>query len=90
MSLNHYKLQVLAILSENLQNPQPQLVPTETIARQMEIKLPELQQVLKTMDGLGIIQTDPDLRYNLITRKGLNYLEVQSLNGTQIFKEFSD
>lgn len=74
MSLNQYKLQVLAILSENLQNPQPQLVPTETIAGQMELQLPELRQILKNMDSQGIIQTDPDLRYTLITLKGMNYL----------------
>ncbi|WP_136809616.1 hypothetical protein [Desulfosediminicola flagellatus] len=80
MSLNQYTLQVLAILSENLQNPQPQLVPTEAIAGQMGIKLPQLHQVLKTMDGMGIIQTDPDLRYTLITRKGLNYLGELSIN----------
>jgi DNA-binding IscR family transcriptional regulator len=74
MSLNQYKLQVLTILSENLRNPKPQLVPTDSIAKKMDIQLPQLRQVLKTMDGMGIIQTDSDLQYNLITRKGINYL----------------
>ncbi len=78
MSLYQHKLQVLAILSDNLSTPQPQLVPTATIASKMDMQLPRLHQVLKTMEGMGIIQTDSDLKYNLITRKGLNYLgEIQ-------------
>jgi len=77
MSLYQHKLQVLAILSDNLRTPQPQLVPTAAIARKMDIQFPKLHQILKTMDGMGIIQTDSDLQYNLITRKGLNYLGEQ-------------
>ncbi len=74
MSLHQHKLQVLAILTDNLNIPQPQLVPTVTIARLMDMPLSKLNQILKTMDGMGIIQTDSDLQYNLITPKGLNYL----------------
>lgn len=80
MSLPQHKLQVLTILSANLRNPQPQLVSTTAIAEKMDIRLPKLQQVLKTMDGMGIIQTDPDLQYNLITQKGLNYLGEQQMS----------
>jgi DNA-binding MarR family transcriptional regulator len=75
MSLKMTKFQVLAILSENLKNPRPQLVPTSVIAGQLKMELSDLQYVLKTLDGMGVIQTDPDLRYNLITRKGLHYLD---------------
>jgi len=75
MSMYEHQLQVLAILSKNLQNPQPQTVPTVSIAGEMEIQLPRLRLVLNTMNAMGLIQTDSDLQYNLITRKGLNYLE---------------
>ena len=75
MSMYEHQLQVLAILSKNLQNPQPQTVPTISIAGEMEIQLPRLRVVLNTMNAMGLIQTDSDLQYNLITRKGLNYLE---------------
>ena len=75
MSMYEHQLQVLAILSKNLQNPQPQTVPTVSIAGEMEIQLPRLRVVLNTMNAMGLIQTDSDLQYNLITRKGLNYLE---------------
>ena len=77
MPLYQHKFQVLAILADNLRNPQPQLVPTAAIAGKMGIQLPKLHMILKTMDGMGIIQTDSDLQYNLITRKGLNYLDEQ-------------
>ncbi|MCP3889750.1 MAG: hypothetical protein GY702_12875 [Desulfobulbaceae bacterium] len=74
MSLYQYKFQILAILSDNLRNTRPQLVPTATIAGKTGMQLRKLQQILKTMDGMGIIQTDSDLQYNLITRKGLDSL----------------
>ncbi len=75
MSMYEHQLQVLTILSKNLQNPHPQTVPTISIAGEMEIQLPRLRVVLNTMNAMGLIQTDSDLQYNLITRKGLNYLE---------------
>jgi len=74
MSLNQHKLQVLTILSDNLRTSQPQLVPTTTIAGKMGMGLPKLHQILKTMDGMGIIQTDSDLQFSLITQKGMSYL----------------
>ena len=79
MSLEKNKLQVLAILSENLKKIQPQLVPSTVIAEQMNMDLPELQRVLKSMEGVGVIETDPDQQYNLITQKGLHWLDKQRL-----------
>lgn len=80
MSLKTKKLQILAILSENLKNPHPQLVPTSAIAEQLHMLAQELHYLLKTLDGMGAIQTDPDLRYSLITRKGLSYLSRRGLD----------
>lgn len=77
MSMYGHQLQVLAILSKNLHNPQPQLVPTTAISEEMDIQLPKLHLVLNTMNAMGLIQTNSDLQYNLITRKGLNYLGEQ-------------
>ena len=79
MSMHEYQLQVLMILSENLHNLQPQLVPTTAIADEMEIQLSKLHNVLNTMHSMGLIQTNPDLQYNLITRQGLNFLSEQKL-----------
>ncbi|TKB06604.1 hypothetical protein [Desulforhopalus sp. IMCC35007] len=85
MSLHQQQLQVLVILSANLCNPQPQLVSTATLAGKMDIQLTKLRQVLKTMDGMGLIQTDSDLQYSLITRKGLQYLSEQQMEVSTIF-----
>ena len=75
MSMYEHQVQVLTILSENLLNPQPQLVSTTTIAEQMEIQLPTLHYVLNSMNSKELIQTNSDLQYSLITRKGLEYLD---------------
>ena len=80
MPLKKRKIQVLTILWENLKEPHPQLVPSIKIAGQMNMSLPETQQVLKSMEGMGVIETDPDLQYNLITQKGLLWLNKQSLD----------
>jgi len=77
MSLKKHKLQVLTILSDNLKNTQPQLVPSTRIADKMKISIPQLQQVLKCMEGGGEIETDPDLQFNLITLKGLRLLNEE-------------
>ena len=74
MSMYEYQIQVLTILSENLSNHQPQLVPTAAIAGEMDIQSPKLRVVLNAMNALGLIQTDPDLQFSLITREGLRYL----------------
>lgn len=84
MSLKKNKIQVLNVLYRNLQKTQPQLVPSKKIATELNMQLPELQNVLKSMEGLGIIETDPDQRFNLITREGLVWLDQQS-SGVDIY-----
>jgi DNA-binding MarR family transcriptional regulator len=71
MSMKQHKLRILGILRENLRQTPQQLVPSIAIAGQMNMNLPELQQVLKSMEGMGVIETDPDQQYTLITREGL-------------------
>jgi len=78
MSMQEHKLRILTVLSDNLKEAEPQLVSSETIAGRLNMKMPELRQVLKSMEGHGIIETDPDLQYNLITRKGLLWLQHQN------------
>ena len=80
MSLRENQLQVLSILSDNLSTQSPQLVPTTAIAEKTGIQMVQLQQLLKSMSGMGIIQADDDLQYNLITREGLLYLGEQHLH----------
>ncbi len=75
------KIQVLDVLYRNSQKDHPQVVSSKTIADKLNMNLPELQKVLKSMEGMGVIETDPDLRLNLITREGLVWLEHQVPNG---------
>ena len=77
MSTNKQKLEVLSILMKNLQQTEPQLVPSNSIAGQLKMNLAELHQVLKCMEGMGVIETDPDLQYNLITKEGLQWFRQQ-------------
>ena len=79
MSMYEHQLQVLRILWKNLQTHQPQLVPTNTIARETDIKLQKLHLVLKILNGMGLIQTNSDLQYSLITQAGLSYLGEQPM-----------
>ncbi|MEE4137178.1 MAG: hypothetical protein V2I32_13955 [Desulforhopalus sp.] len=78
MHLQAHKIRILTVLSENLKEIEPALVPSSAIACRLNMTLPELRQVLKSMEGMGVIETDPDLQYNLITRKGLAWLEQQA------------
>lgn len=78
MSMQENTRRILAVLSDNLREAEPQLVLSETIAGRLNMPMPELQQILKSMDGNGIIETDPDLQRNLITRKGLLWLQRQN------------
>ncbi|MGB3221168.1 MAG: hypothetical protein WBB23_00040 [Desulforhopalus sp.] len=80
MSLKKKKIHILTILFKNLQETNPQLVSSTTIAAQMNVGLPDLQQVLRSMEGMGLIQSDPDQQFNLITRKGLTWLDQESSN----------
>jgi DNA-binding IclR family transcriptional regulator len=78
MSTNAKKLQVLHILSENLKNPQPQLVPSTDIADRLNWSLKETQLLLKVMHDMGVIESNVDARLSLITREGLHYLHRQA------------
>ena len=74
MSIGTKKLQVLHILSQNLNNPQPQLVRSSDIASQLNLSLPETHLILKVMNDLGVIESNVDHQLSLITRKGLQVL----------------
>ncbi|MDR2549990.1 MAG: hypothetical protein LBD10_07325 [Desulfobulbus sp.] len=74
------KIQVLQILSQNLRNPSPQLVDSDHIANHLNLSISETHLLLKIMNDMGVIETNVDHRLSLITRKGLQYLERQSVN----------
>jgi DNA-binding IclR family transcriptional regulator len=73
-TLKERKLRVLSILSENLKNPQPQVVGIEKIAADMGLSLGETRQLLLRMDEAGEIKSDMEGQYSLITPAGLGWL----------------
>lgn len=79
MSLFEQQKQILSILCENLAHDPPQLVAADTIAGRLNLKLPEVRRVLRTMEGQGVIETDPDQQYTLITLEGLLRSKQQSV-----------
>lgn len=80
MSMGRRKIQVLHILSQNLRNPEPQLVSSDEIARRLQISLPETELLLKVMNDLGVIESNVDHRLSLITRKGVECLRQECVN----------
>lgn len=74
MSIGTKKLQVLHILSQNLNNPEPQLVRSNDIANKLNLSLSETYLLLKVMNDLGVIESNVDNQLSLITRKGLQVL----------------
>ncbi|PHR28733.1 MAG: hypothetical protein COA36_05385 [Desulfotalea sp.] len=72
------KLRILSILSNNLTNPQPQVVDIKTIAAATQLDLKETRQLLLRMDQDGEIQSDIDGNYSLITLAGLSSLKAST------------
>lgn len=80
MPLNSSKeLQVLRILSDNLNCHQPELVQSTDIARQLNLSLTDTKMLLKVMDDMGVIENNVDGQLSLITRKGLARLELHTI-----------
>jgi DNA-binding IclR family transcriptional regulator len=72
-----HKIQVLHILSENLKNPQPQLVRSSDIANRLQLSMPETHTLLNVLNDMGVIESNVDNQLSLITRKGVHYLSGQ-------------
>ncbi len=79
------KIKILTVLYKNAQKNHPQVVSSTSIADQLDMNLTELQKVLRSMRGTGVIETDPDLRFSLITREGLAWLNHQDSGDLNYF-----
>lgn len=74
------KLRILSILSNNLTNPQPQVVDIKTISAAINLSMKDTRQLLLCMDKNGEIQSDIDGNYSLITLAGLSSLSAAQLS----------
>lgn len=78
MSLEYHKHRILAVLSENLKRPQPEVVDSVSIAEALQMELAETRQVIKILNEAGAVESDLDGDYSLITRQGLLWLQEKS------------
>lgn len=65
---------LLEILADNLKNPHPELMRADDIARRLNMTLVETKQMLRSMHGMGTVESDMDGEYCLITRSGLQWV----------------
>ena len=67
--------QVLKILKKNANdNARPDLVNSVDIADRLGIGLIETKQLIKVMDGMGIVICNTEVDYSLITKLGIKQL----------------
>ncbi len=67
--------QVLKILAKNANdNVRPELVKSVDIAGRLGVGLTEIKQLLKVMDGMGIVVCNTGVDYSLITKQGVKQL----------------
>ena len=68
---------VLELLAENVATKvQPDLVDSVQIANALQLTVSETKQILKTMHDMGVIESNMDAEYSIITRLGLNKLDL--------------
>jgi len=66
---------VLTLLADNARkNFSPQVVSTEQVANELALNVNDTRQLLRVLDGHGLITVDIDGHHALITPKGLQRL----------------
>lgn len=67
---------VLELLAKNVETKvEPNLVGSMQIANELNLTLSETKQILKTMDEMGVIESNMDAEFSLITRVGFKRLD---------------
>lgn len=75
ISLEYNKQRILTVLSENLKNPQPDVMPSASIADTLQMELAEARQIIKVLHESGAVVSDLEGHYSLITPEGLDLLQ---------------
>lgn len=83
MYLLHCQHQLLEILADNLKQPRPGLMQSGEIARLLKMTVKETRQILRSMHGLGIVESDMEGEYCLITPSGL---QLVNMNHTRAYR----
>lgn len=69
------KQKLLKVLADNVKTPYPELLTTSVLAVKLGMDEKTTRQIVKSMDGLGVIESDMEGQYVLITLKGLSLLD---------------
>jgi len=75
MSQAMIKQRVLMVLVENFKkNSNSALVDSDTIASELNMSIAEARRIINSMNGMGVIESNMEGQYSLITRKGIDWL----------------
>jgi len=67
---------VLELLAKNVETKvRPELVDSAYIANVLNLSISETKQIITTMNEMGVIESNMEADYSLITRAGLNRLD---------------
>jgi predicted transcriptional regulator len=78
------KKEILKVLVENLNNDHPQIVETQEIANRLNMNPKEISRIIKKMQQVGEVESDPDGQKLLITRQGLSWMARHSVGSMQM------
>lgn len=80
MSMPDATYRILKILADNaVNNTSPRVMDSDSIAKALNIKLAETQQLLTALHASGLVITNMDSQYSLITEEGMQWLNRMAL-----------
>ncbi len=80
MRLQALQHKVLMLLAENASNnTSPQVMDSDTMAGMLGIGLPEIRQMLMALHASGVIVSNMEGQYSLITQEGMQWLNRMTL-----------
>lgn len=80
MSRTNKMMNILQLLARNVaSNKKPELVDSSFIASELNLTLAETRGLLRAMDIEGVIQSNIEAEYSLITMTGLNSVNACSI-----------
>jgi predicted transcriptional regulator len=75
MSMQDLNSRILKILADNaVSNPSPRVMDSDYIAKTLNIELARIQQLLTALHASGLVITNMDSQYSLITEEGMQWL----------------
>ena len=81
MSMPDLKCEILRILAENaLNNVSPCVMDSDSLSKTLDINLAATKQLLNVLHASGLIITNMDSQYSLITQEGIHWLKQMTFS----------